>query len=752
MGQASSLPRKMDWERIMLIRTPSPVFLRSLGFLLFSICCILPLSAAPSNSDANVPREPLPEKLVPARLRSEEDEDRIAAAAWFAQGRVLQQREDYAGALRCFQRAARWDSRGAAALQEIVPLAYELKRMDEAARYAIVAAEHVPRDPILLRRLAIYLTEKREWTRAASLYEQALGQQPGGAEKTEDLGAALVRFELGRLNFLAGEYPKSARAFAQVRDLLLDPAEPLGKTATKTLLGKPEETWLLVAESFLAAGRSDEAAALFVRANDTAPDKPLLAFRLARVEAARKNKAAALVKLDEYFASKSTEGGTEPYALLSKLMTDGALDAKAVHAEVVRRLQNLLSQDEKNGTLRFYLAEELLDAGELAEAEKHYQQGLADRPHSEARGRLVELYRRQKDGAKLLETAGPAVARTVSLDAIREPAHAIASDQELLAKVIAAARVLLKEPADKRSRGALLTAALLTLEGKQFDVAEEFFTAELAQNAEKKGEVLLAWGLGLLGDDQHARAAKVLQQIVDDKLLPDRAAVVHYFLAGAYAMAKDDARALAAAKWGVELDPANPLYESRVAWVFYHAKDLANARRSYDELLAKYEGNFKNSAIRDVVRDCRLALSNVAFRQGDFPSAVEYLEQVLDEFPEDVGALNDLGYLWIEKGMHLNRGVAMAEKAVAAEPGNPSYRDTLGWGYYQLGRYRDAVRELTLAADKDTSGVILDHLGDAHHKVGDTAKARAAWTKAAATFEKDGDQEKLAAVNKKLAG
>ena len=216
-------------------------------------------------------------------------------------------------------------------------------------------------------------------------------------------------------------------------------------------------------------------------------------------------------------------------------------------------------------------------------------------------------------------------------------------------------------------------------------------------------------------------------------------------------MAKQDAPALAAAKRAVELDPANPLYESRLAWVHFHAQDLAKARQSYQELLAKHNDNFKNSAIRDVVHDTRLALSNVALKQGDFAAAVEYLEQVLDEFPEDAGALNDLGYLWIERGLHLKRGVAMAERAVAAQPDNPSYRDSLGWGYYQVGRYSDAVRELTLAAEKDPSGVILDHLGDAHLKAGNGAKAREAWQKAAADFEKDGEKEKLEAVKKKLS-
>lgn len=732
----------------MTIKTPPSALLCFLSFLLFSASCF-PLLAQPK-SDADPPAESLPEKLDSDHLRTEDAQDRIVAAAWFAQGRVLQQREDFAGALRCYQRAWRWDPRAVSALHETLTLALVLKREDEAARYAVLATDQTPRNPILLRRLALFLTEERQWARAAALYEKSIAAQGSSGEKIDDLGAALVRFELGRLYFLSEDFAKSAASFARVRDVLLDPAMPLGEQAAKTLLGKPEETWLIVAESFLAAGRHDEAAALFAKADEAAPNKPMLALRLARVEAARKNREAALQKLGEYFAVKATSAGTEPYALLSKLLAEGTADPKAARAEVIKRLEDLRHKDEKNGPLAFYLAEELQDAGELTEAEALYQQALAARPRSEVRQRLVEIYRKQGNAEKILEVAGQAIGKSASLDSLREVAEAIAADPGLLGKLIEAARRMAKEPADKRPEGAVLVAALLALEAKQWDAAEELFTEELAASAEKKGEVLLAWGLGLLTRSEHSRAAKVLQRIVDEKLLPERSAVVHYFLAGALAMANDDVQALQAARRAVEIDPANPHYESRLAWVHYHAKDQASARRSYEELLAKYADNYKNSAVRDVVRECRLALSNVVLRQDDFPASVEYLEQVLDEFPGDAGALNDLGYLWIERKMHLARGVSMAQRAVAAEPENPSYRDSLGWGYYQLGRYSDAVRELTLAAKQDSGGVILDHLGDAHLKAGDPAKAQDVWQKAAAAFEQDGEREKSEAVKKKL--
>ena len=61
----------------------------------------------------------------------------------------------------CATMSARFASirRPCSALREIVPLAFNLDRQAEAVRYALILAEHDPSDPLLLRRLAIYLTE-----------------------------------------------------------------------------------------------------------------------------------------------------------------------------------------------------------------------------------------------------------------------------------------------------------------------------------------------------------------------------------------------------------------------------------------------------------------------------------------------------------------------------------------------------------------------------------------------------------------
>ena len=146
-----------------------------------------------------------------------------------------------------------------------------------------------------------------------------------------------------------------------------------------------------------------------------------------------------------------------------------------------------------------------------------------------------------------------------------------------------------------------------------------------------------------------------------------------------------------------------------------------------------------------------MALSNLCALKGEIAQAEEWLEQVLDEFPDDKGAMNDLGYLWADANKNLGRAKRMIQAAVDAEPGNMAYRDSLGWVLFRLGKCREAVVELEkAAADKKPDGVVFDHLGDAYRKLNQQDKAAAAWRRAAALFHKEKDVKKAGLVEKKI--
>ena len=100
----------------------------------------------------------------------------------------------------------------------------------------------------------------------------------------------------------------------------------------------------------------------------------------------------------------------------------------------------------------------------------------------------------------------------------------------------------------------------------------------------------------------------------------------------------------------------------------------------------------------------------------------------------------------------MERALSMVQKAVDGAPQNSAYRDSLGWAYYRLERYDDAVRELEIAADgDDPDGMILDHLGDAYMKIGRKDDAIQTWHTAAMAFESQRDTKSLEAIRAKIS-
>ena len=65
------------------------------------------------------------------------------------------------------------------------------------------------------------------------------------------------------------------------------------------------------------------------------------------------------------------------------------------------------------------------------------------------------------------------------------------------------------------------------------------------------------------------------------------------------------------------------------------------------------------------------------------------LEQAIKSSPEPL-YLNYLGYLLIDHDLDIERGVELVKKALESEPDSPYYLDSLAWGYYKLGRCREA--------------------------------------------------------------
>ncbi len=727
------------------------------------VLCALAGAAHPQDQPPPLVIEEKPPWLVPAKPRTETELDHVEALALFSAARIRENRQDYAGALRLYQRALRCDPRSATIGRAIVPLAVRLNRHSEAVRYALKLAELEEADPQMLKRLAGYLAEIGDYAKALALLEKAAAARKNVKPSSDDV---VLWMELGRLCYLTEQYAKGAGHFERVLDALDRPDQfGLDKAAKKTLLAEPGPAYAIMGESFLLAGQPQKAAATFEKGQKAAPNKGLLGYQLAKVDFKIGKPDQALQKLQAYFDTRLSTEEALPYQLLADV-----LKSLKKESDLLGRLEKLRAADADNAWLGYFLAEKYFEAQRLDQAEKLYRDLGVKRPAVIGYRNLVQIYRKGKRYDDLVKVLGEAVGKLGSLDSVAPKGHTLAEDSELVRGVVEAARKQLKSDPKALSHQARLAVALLTADAKQWDTAGEFFDLAIKSQPDQAAKLLLTWGLGLLLKEEHTRAVKVFQRAIDQKALPADDPTFPFYLAGALEMAGQTEPALAAARKAAELAKKRaaapkssgqgkeskegkeelPRYLSRAAWVLYHAKRYDEAIRGYREVVEKYGKDYTSSEIRKAVREALLVLSNLAVLKSDLPAAEAWLEQVLDEFPDDPSALNDLGYLWADQGKHLDRAHRMIRQAVQQEPDNAAYRDSLGWVLFRKGQVREALPELEKAAALEPDPTVLEHLGDAYRADGQNEKARHSWSKAIEAYRKAHEEQKAKKVEEKI--
>jgi tetratricopeptide (TPR) repeat protein len=118
-------------------------------------------------------------------------------------------------------------------------------------------------------------------------------------------------------------------------------------------------------------------------------------------------------------------------------------------------------------------------------------------------------------------------------------------------------------------------------------------------------------------------------------------------------------------------------------------------------------------------------------RSGQWEKAEADLLKALELKPDQPMVLNYLGYSWIDRGEHLDRGMDMIDKAVELRPDDGYIVDSLGWAHYRMGDYEAAVEKLEKAIELvPEDPTINDHLGDAYWRIGRLVEARYQWRRA----------------------
>jgi tetratricopeptide (TPR) repeat protein len=111
-------------------------------------------------------------------------------------------------------------------------------------------------------------------------------------------------------------------------------------------------------------------------------------------------------------------------------------------------------------------------------------------------------------------------------------------------------------------------------------------------------------------------------------------------------------------------------------------------------------------------------------RTGQFEKAEAAFQELLERDPDHAPAQNYLGYMWADRGIHLEEAERLILGAVSQYPRNGAYVDSLGWVYFRMGRYDLAEKHLLDAAELiPDDATIQEHLGDLFVRKGQLERA-----------------------------
>lgn len=488
----------------------------------------------------------------------------------------------------------------------------------------------------------------------------------------------------------------------------------------------------------------------------------------------------------------------QTFLTLGRIYLDQNQPQKA--AEVFHELINNVPQQRMAYAL---LVESLLQANQPAEAERALQEILTFDPASlEARLTLADLQGRRGDAKAVLETlrGAPEEARD-DPRLRRQTAWALYQNGELEEALAAVGALAGKDP-DSNAL-ALLKGLILAAQGRNDeamsllgkvreaqpkDVAVALTLARVMQRAGRR-EAAAAQLIGLAeslerdgkaGESQEVRF-EAAQVCFDAKQWPKVAEVLQPLLAstdeavrGRAVLLQADAFAKAG-RLDEALDLLGGAQQESAAITSKRAELLARAGREEEgrSLFTELAGRSDASALAAAQGYQRLEryeesipileklaannpgqvisgfLLGAAYeRTGQRDKAVAEFRRVLQVEPDFHAALNYLGYTFAEAGVNLEEALTLVSRAVALEPDNGAYVDSLGWAYYRLGRPEQARSYLERAARLEPEDATLqEHLGDVYVALGQTDRARQAYERALALEGDNAEQ-----VRRKLDG
>ena len=255
----------------------------------------------------------------------------------------------------------------------------------------------------------------------------------------------------------------------------------------------------------------------------------------------------------------------------------------------------------------------------------------------------------------------------------------------------------------------LKSHGLIAAENKNYTAAKKSLQTLVDNNRETS----FAWyNLGLIADtEQDADAALGFYEKVQpgDYYLPATKKIVTLL---ANRGQVEEARNYLASLRVNHPDQAALFWQAEAA-LLRERSELVEAHKVLGRAITQHPNHINLRLERSIISEL---LDDLALVESD-------LRFVLQAEPQNVMALNALGYVLADRTNRYSEALALIEQAIALKPDDAAIMDSLGWVQFRLGKFEDARKNLQRAFEQFPDDEIAAHLIELYWTIGERRNA-----------------------------
>ncbi|MEI7589732.1 MAG: tetratricopeptide repeat protein [Deltaproteobacteria bacterium] len=116
--------------------------------------------------------------------------------------------------------------------------------------------------------------------------------------------------------------------------------------------------------------------------------------------------------------------------------------------------------------------------------------------------------------------------------------------------------------------------------------------------------------------------------------------------------------------------------------------------------------------------DLLYALGALLEATNRWQDAIVVMHKILKIDANNSNAMNFIGYLYANRGIHLDVAEQLITQALQQQPNSPHFLDSMGWVLFKQKKYTKSIPYLERARDLLPDSLVLEHLAEAYLKAG----------------------------------